>query len=467
MSQKKETKRSTYASQACDTCRKKHVRCDGNKPCFQCEKRGDQCAYTFKKVKRGPKPKKLKSEDCVSETSSESSYVQNHGDVYGSLQRPPTMGVYGSEDLRQLKTEHIVEALYGFQYRVSSFHPNRFMLDAGIAVDFSGSLITNYVSLLGVDKKLIYSVVIAHGLRMIGQERAAVVFARHADMFYKEMFHADMSEYETITAGTEDQIISALCLLIDFKLQQGEFKSARKCALEAYSLLDSNVDKVPQLLAHRVYSYMAGLSRSKSDISHWIGNACRLGVEVAIPINRVFMSFFHASSGILRENRNNLFSDSINFPTDKFQLSEIDSVHFQEIITQLCDTEEYINQYYAAHSGEQIVEEYTNCCLLVVYACRALIFAQTGSPEKAYLCATKTFQYGGALKGEIVFLLMPLALTYALKVLLALGDFDNFEDGMRYLEVYSNCYPIVERAIKELRHSYISVKSDPSQFAHI
>jgi hypothetical protein len=52
-----------YTTRACDFCKARHLRCDGQDICFQCKKRNQLCNYTQKNVKRGPKPKKKKKKD--------------------------------------------------------------------------------------------------------------------------------------------------------------------------------------------------------------------------------------------------------------------------------------------------------------------------------------------------------------------------------------------------------------------
>lgn len=46
-------------SQACDFCRNRHLKCDGEKQCYQCKSRDITCVYSPKK-RRGPKPKNRK-----------------------------------------------------------------------------------------------------------------------------------------------------------------------------------------------------------------------------------------------------------------------------------------------------------------------------------------------------------------------------------------------------------------------
>lgn len=56
-SSKKRTNRPDHnIGQACNFCKKRHIKCDGTFPCSQCIKRGIQCSFGAKS-KRGPKPK--------------------------------------------------------------------------------------------------------------------------------------------------------------------------------------------------------------------------------------------------------------------------------------------------------------------------------------------------------------------------------------------------------------------------
>jgi len=57
-----------YVSNACFNCRALHRRCNGQKICGNCKKRGIECVYK-EPTKRGPKPKGEKKEGSSDETS--------------------------------------------------------------------------------------------------------------------------------------------------------------------------------------------------------------------------------------------------------------------------------------------------------------------------------------------------------------------------------------------------------------
>lgn len=78
---KRQSKGPTTAN-ACEQCRSKHTKCDGNTPCHKCRKNGQECTYKRNKRKRGPEPGKLKKlEDLVSILSNKIS--QPISDVIG------------------------------------------------------------------------------------------------------------------------------------------------------------------------------------------------------------------------------------------------------------------------------------------------------------------------------------------------------------------------------------------------
>lgn len=63
-STKKKSNRPNHnIGQACNFCKKRHIKCNGEYPCFQCTKRGIQCSFGAKS-KRGPKPKADLYEHC-------------------------------------------------------------------------------------------------------------------------------------------------------------------------------------------------------------------------------------------------------------------------------------------------------------------------------------------------------------------------------------------------------------------
>jgi len=319
---------------------------------------------------------------------------------------------------------------------------------------------------ISLDLKLMYAVSLAHGFRMTGQESAAIQFANFSYGIYREIFTSDLFHIGRYDE-TPPRIVSSLCLLIDLQIQEGDFKKARRIILDAYEVLDSHMDLVHPMVAHRVYSFMAGFSRNKGDLSHWVENANILGIESSTPINRVFLSFYQCSPGLLRSDGNILYPDNLSFPSSRNYADHFELVYFQQMITELMNTEEIVASYAAQHYSDPLIAEYANCCYVVIHGCRSIIYAQSGNANNAYVCANKTFEYANLLKGEIVFQLIPLSLAYALKVLLSLGSFPIFEEGMRYLDVYSNCYPVVRSAIKSLKSSSLQTQNGLPDFSKI
>lgn len=52
-----DTPTAKYTTQACDFCKQRHLRCNGEIPCQQCLKRNQSCQFTQVNYKRGPKPR--------------------------------------------------------------------------------------------------------------------------------------------------------------------------------------------------------------------------------------------------------------------------------------------------------------------------------------------------------------------------------------------------------------------------
>jgi len=304
--------------------------------------------------------------------------------------------------------------------------------------------------------KLMYSVSLAHGFRMTGQESSAVQFKNFAFAIYREIFSSELFQIGRYDE-TPPRVVSSLCLLIDLLIQEGDFKKARRIILDAFEVLDSHIELIHPMITHRVYSFMAGFSRNKSDLSHWVDNANGLSLESSTPINRVFLSFFQCSPGLLRSEGDILFPDSLNFPNSRNIGDHFEVMYYQQMITELLHTEELVVSYTEQHFADPLISEYANCCYVVIHGCRAIAYAQSGNANNAYLYANKTFEFASLLKGDIVFQLIPISIAYALKVLLSLGSFPVFEEGMRFLDVYSNCYPIVRSAIKSLKSTSLSL----------
>jgi len=54
VSKKRNVKKTQNVTNACGVCRKLKIRCNGQNPCHQCERRGEECKY-YNQSKRGPK----------------------------------------------------------------------------------------------------------------------------------------------------------------------------------------------------------------------------------------------------------------------------------------------------------------------------------------------------------------------------------------------------------------------------
>jgi len=314
-----------------------------------------------------------------------------------------------------------------------------------------------------VSNCFMYSVVLAHGFRLIGNSNYSFKFTKLAYATYKKNFFSDTDEMIPIS----DVYISSLCLLIDLEMQIGEFVNARRCVLQLFNTFDSCSDEIHPMLSHRVYAYMAGISRNKSDLHHWVENANNLSIESCTPINRVFLSFFHCSPGLLRSKNGKLFSEDLKFPENRNKIETSAIFHYQEMITELMTTEEVVMQYKNANLGNDMVTEYANACLTVVYGCRAIVFAMSGNRNNAYICASRTLEITSALGGHVMFQLVPISIAYALKVLLHIGYHPMFEEGMEYLNQCSNCYPNVDSFIMHLRSSSFELKNEQFDFSRI
>jgi len=311
---------------------------------------------------------------------------------------------------------------------------------------------------------LMNSVVLAHGFRITGLHNLSNKFCKLAHDIYKNIFLSDM---EVQIHGVSDIYISSLCLLIDVKMQMGEFTTARRIVLQLFNIFDACCNEIHPMLAHRVYSYMSGISRNQRDMQHWIDNAKNLSAESSTPINRVFLSFFHCSPGLLRSKTGSVFSDDLRFPENRNTLDSFEIFHLQEMITELMTTEDVIMQYKTSNLGNHLVDEYTNACLVVVYGCRSLVFARSGNRNNAYICANKTLEMCSVLVGNVIFQLIPFAISYALKVLLHIGYHPMFEKGLEYLKVYSNFYPNVNSLVMNLRSSSFELTNTKFDFSRI
>jgi len=243
-----------------------------------------------------------------------------------------------------------------------------------------------------------------------------------------------------------DDLVSCMCLIGSFRMESGDFNVARQSFLQAFNVLNMHVNEVNPELSHRVYANLAGMSRSTSDMSHWVDNAHLLGREAGTPINRVYLSLLYCSPSMLRDPKNKPLPLNLYIPQEQ-RLPQNDLVLYQRMLVEFDEAEEIIS---LEESKINVIGDYITSFKMIVYGCRSLVLAQFGCREQAIICAEKCIKYAQSLKQTAIYFAMALGLAYALQVCKSLNRTHLLNEGIPIMESYRPFYPIVTEILNIL-----------------
>jgi hypothetical protein len=469
-----------YTTRACDFCKQRHLRCTGENPCFQCSKRNQQCAYTQKNVKRGPKPKRGKHNEesngsqndynitpplpTTFVTSGDSNnniiiekeiikyrqLIRDYEKKYSDLIVNPYFRTI-SPSIPDLSKDMVHNSYMNFFEKVNPVFPNSFKINFPLCYELLKPISQNniYVDMGEIVQYLVNCVILGHGFRIQGNEQLANNFILKCEEYINLLFSSSIPSQ--IYYNYHDDIISSLCAVGAFKVQAGEFNSARQFYLQAFNVLNMHVSDVNPIVSHSVYANLAGMSRSTSDMSHWVDNAHLLGREAGTLVNRVFLSLLYCSPSMLRDPKNKPLPPYVFIP-DNHSIPENDLLLFKGMLVEFDETEDLIQETEKSkevHGQSDIFDDYINSYYLIIYGCRSLVLAQCGYKDQAQECSEKCLQFARSMKQCAFYFAMALGLSYALQVLKTLGH-SQLSEGIPMLETFRSRYPVVAEMINIL-----------------
>jgi len=352
-----------------------------------------------------------------------------------------------------LSKEIVHGAYMNFIEKVNPTFPHSFKITFPMCYDLLKSLTqTNesVTSMIKVIQYLVNCVILAHGFRVQGNDQVAVNFILKCEEYVNLLFYSSTSSHIPSHAylNYQDDIISCLCLIGSFKVQSGEFNSARQFYLQAFNFLNMHVSDVSPLVSHRVYANLAGMSRSTSDMTHWVDNAHLLGRDAGTLVNRVFLSLLYCSPSMLRDPKNKPLPPHVFIP-DNQTIPETDLILFKGMLMEFDETEQLISEAEKNKPMEgqtEVYDDYINSYKLIIYGCRSLVLAQIGYKDQAQGYAEKCLQFSKSMKQCAFYFAMALGLSYALQVLKALGH-NQLSEALPILETFRSRYPIVGEMI--------------------
>jgi hypothetical protein len=455
-------KRTKYTTRACDYCKQRHLKCNGDVPCAQCSKRQINCAYTQKNVKRGPKPKK--SVDENQRMSEKMVDVESATKLRGELDRYKMMLQEWEQKyfellknnqpkncfaIPELSKELIMQVYQLYIDKVFPVFPHSFKTSSALCFQVIKKLAMNtFVLELGdTIQYLVHCIIFAHGLRINGNQDLSSLFIVKAESYIQYLFNNPRiteipNQFLSVFAN---DLISCLYLFSYYKVQSGEFDIGRQALYYAYNILNMYVNEVNPSISHRIYANMAGMARSTIDMTHWIDNAHLLGIDANTPINRVYSSLLFCSPSLLRDPKNKPLPSNIYVP-DVHNLSQEDLMLYQRMLIEFDETEEIImkTESGSCTQNDVILTDYINSFKMIIYGCRALVLTQCSCIDQAIVCAETSIKYACSLKKQATFFSMALGLSYALLVCKCIGNNELLNMGYPILESYKDIYPLIK-----------------------
>eukprot|EP01125_Pyxidicula_operculata_P020535 TRINITY_DN760_c0_g1_i1.p1 TRINITY_DN760_c0_g1~~TRINITY_DN760_c0_g1_i1.p1 ORF type:complete len:459 (+),score=93.71 TRINITY_DN760_c0_g1_i1:1069-2445(+) len=254
-----------------------------------------------------------------------------------------------------------------------------------------------------------------------------------------------------------DHLVAAMSLLGDLKIETNDFNGARTTILHAYSVLNMHVSHVSPAIAHRLYSHMAGVSRSTVDINHWVSNAHLLGKEGNSPLNLVMLSLFYCSPCLLRDPRNRPIPNILQIPISQIHLKQKDVMLYQKMLSEIEETENVLYQsdpysrggavHPEDHMGDasdgNLSMDQLLCFRVILTGCRALVLAQCGYQDESLSSAEKCLAFGHQIQNRVMFWPIPVAISYALMVFKSFSQMSSFHTGITMLESFAGHFGIV------------------------
>jgi hypothetical protein len=457
-------KATRYVSSACDFCKQRHLRCDGQEVCFQCTKRQQTCTYTQKNIKRGPKPKnKRTKKDGQSLSPVQTSMTMvgkfpvdgiKQETMYDNRKQGVPAGVVKGElpDIRSPLNQFIVPTpeitgylLTAFVEKVSPFFPHNMRFSPQLACDLWKLMTMAPQEIRKIDIMLecfAYSVVLAYGSRVTLNEQLAMDFVSKADEIANYVFFSSIQLLPELISGFADILVSTLVMLGVFKIETYDFNGARICFVQAYNILNMNIGDVTPQVSHRLFAHMAGMSRSTKDMTHWVNSAHALGAGGSTPINRVMLSLLYCSPSMLRDPKNKPLPTELYVPASQNLLHSNDLALYQKMLREFDDTDDVVweTEQRNKQQNMETPPDYLFVYKLITEGCRSLVLAQCGFREQALGCAVKCIQYSKILQGRISFWAIPLALAYAVQVSASLNNLNLFQDGLSLFEYFPHYY---------------------------
>eukprot|EP00742_Colponemidia_sp_Colp-10_P005406 GILJ01005776.1.p1 GENE.GILJ01005776.1~~GILJ01005776.1.p1 ORF type:complete len:620 (-),score=90.06 GILJ01005776.1:440-2299(-) len=446
----KSKKRGSYATQACENCKSKHLKCGGQKPvCLACERSGTLCLYSSFTIKRGRKRRKA-DDNSQSEIVAVGNLAESYnlGDTvpasvfqalirelhkqqmetktwqtrFSFLQKqmsvqttplplvvPPEKYAFGlTESLIEVCLATYRESVLPFlsckrmeAYTYSSPHVAEYwrLLLKGPALSSSFTLEHSW-------NLFKYAVIFSHGLALLGKSEAADFFCKRADqlqielMRHREIHLSAPVESTTGSSFNFEELIISLFVLAVTHCYFNRANAGAMVAFQSYEVLKARRDEISRGVGHCLLSALIGMAGDNAeDRQHFI-NKC-LASDETDPAPLVHTCHFLVSS---------LLFPPKNIPYEqRWHLRNID-VTEQDIRI----LEDYVNRTEAAVLNDDLinpqmvsvdVRTHWRAC---IFGCRAVICYAKGDTSFAYNCAEKCLELTRSVATPSFFTVMPM-----------------------------------------------------------
>eukprot|EP01127_Copromyxa_protea_P024455 TRINITY_DN9637_c0_g1_i1.p1 TRINITY_DN9637_c0_g1~~TRINITY_DN9637_c0_g1_i1.p1 ORF type:complete len:255 (-),score=20.72 TRINITY_DN9637_c0_g1_i1:248-1012(-) len=231
------------SKQACHSCRKKHIRCDGQWPCYQCQARKVECQYGGHQTR---------SEDAMRISTQQ--YVPLPSTTRTAGYSPSEASSLDSRQVFSQRPSDIL--LSAYIDRESAYITPKYQLLFGFAND-TWKLLTESRGAQGVAwqdldyrtlaESFIYIVVFMQASKFMMDGDKARYFAHHADtirgLLFSPPFYSSAQVEQPSLYQPQDPLLfpvclEMLCMLFDHHVGNGDPVSVRSVAEDSYKQLE-------------------------------------------------------------------------------------------------------------------------------------------------------------------------------------------------------------------------------------
>eukprot|EP01129_Flabellula_baltica_P012257 TRINITY_DN550_c0_g3_i1.p1 TRINITY_DN550_c0_g3~~TRINITY_DN550_c0_g3_i1.p1 ORF type:complete len:498 (-),score=72.92 TRINITY_DN550_c0_g3_i1:73-1566(-) len=374
-------------SQACDFCRNRHLKCDGEKQCYQCQSRDITCVYSPKK-RRGPKPKgdKKKKKQKLNDVDNDDIVVDRFPNLFWSMMKQFCCGK--GPTWIEMDGDKLPEFYVYLKKRNFKDATDEYLTEA-----------------------FYHGVVFSFGAQILGEKSVSAVFAEISlKLFLKLVMKHKI--YESEISGTP-KFLEFVILLANYYQYILDFSKCRTVMSQALALTE--MKEYPADLCVRVYSYMMSGASSAAEKLKWFDIANSLSGNLTIfgRLNLLVML-------PMDMDKSQRFLTSQNFGQNK----PLEIKFIRGAIQFIDSTEDILSHLLSL--GTLKSNKVLAFCKSIIYGTRAIVYAKLGLNEIALSWSNETANCSRSIQLEIDHL-SRISLIYSVAASLYSGTTSIYE----------------------------------------